>query len=491
MESSALACKMPPRPPPRVPTSDRIALPGTPMTAKPRLSFWQIWNMSFGFLGIQFGFALQGGFMSRIFQTLGAEKDALPLLWIAAPLTGLLVQPVIGYFSDRTWHPRLGRRRPYFLAGAILSSIALVFMPHSPTLWIAAGLLWVLDASINISMEPFRALVADKLPESQRSYGFVLQTLIIGIGTWVASNLPWFITQLGVSNEAGPGVVPPSVKIAFAIGAFVFMASILVTILTTREYPPDDLERFHADKRAQDNVASEIARHVAHMPAQMRRLGMVQFFSWLAFFAMWSMATPGLTEHVFNAPAPDPAAFDMAVPAQAAAFQSANAAFQDAADLVGSYMGYYGLSSMLVALLLSFYAARFPLNRKAVHAGSLVLGGVGFLSMWWVPHPAWLIASFALVGVAWASILSMPYALLSSHVPAEKMGIYMGIFNMFIVVPQIVAATLLGPALRAFFANEAIFALVISGVSLLLAALALARVHETPDAAAPISSQAH
>ena len=220
-------------------------------------------------------------------------------------------------------------------------------------------------------------------------------------------------------------------------------------------------------------------------------LALVQFFSWLAFFAMWSMATPGLTEHVFKAPAPDPAAFDMAVPAQAAAFQSANAAFQNAADLVGSYMGYYGLSSMLVALLLSFYAARFPLNRKAVHAGSLVLGGVGFLSMWFVPHPAWLIGSFALVGVAWASILSMPYALLSSHVPAEKMGIYMGIFNMFIVIPQIVAATLLGPALRAFFANEAVFALVISGASLLLAALALVRVREPAHAPVSLASQAH
>ena len=457
----------------------------TGTSSRPALSFWQIWNMSFGFLGIQFGFALQGGFMSRIFQTLGAEKDALPLLWIAAPLTGLLVQPVIGWFSDRTWHPVLGRRRPYFVIGAILSSIALLFMPHSPTLWMAVGLLWVLDASINISMEPFRALVADKLPEQQRSYGFVLQTLIIGIGTWVASNLPWFVTLLGVPNEAGPGIVPPSVKIAFAIGAFVFMASILVTVFTTREYPPEDLQRFREENRAQGNLFSEIGKHVVTMPAQMRRLGAVQFFSWLAFFSMWSMATPGLTEHVFKAPAPNPAAFDMAIPAQAAAFQSANAAFQDAADLVGSYMGYYGLSSMLVALLLSFIAARRPLNRKAVHAASLVLGGIGFLSMWAVPNPAWLILSFALVGVAWASILSMPYALLSSCVPAQKMGIYMGIFNMFIVIPQIVAATLLGPALHSLFDNRPIFAMAISGASLLLAALALVRVQEpSPEARA-------
>ncbi|PZO62428.1 MAG: MFS transporter [Pseudoxanthomonas suwonensis] len=447
-------------------------------SAKPLLSFWQIWNMSFGFLGIQFGFALQGGFMSRIFQTLGAEKDALPLLWIAAPLTGLLVQPIIGYLSDRTWHPLFGRRRPYFLIGAVLSSIALLFLPHSPALWVAVGLLWVLDASINISMEPFRALVVDKLPEQQRSYGFVLQTLIIGIGTWVASNLPWFVARLGVSNEAGPGVVPPSVKVAFAVGAFVFMASILVTVFTTPEYPPDDQEQLAREKCESGNALVHIARHVLYMPLQMRRLGVVQFFSWFAFFTMWSMATPGLTEHVFNAPAPDPAAFDMAVPAQAAAFQSANAAFQNAADLVGAYMGYYGLSSMLVALLLSLYAARRPLNRRAVHAVALIAGGIGFLSMWWVPQPGWLVLSFALVGVAWASILSMPYALLSSHVPPEKMGIFMGIFNMFIVIPQIVAATLLGPMLRGLFDNGPIMSLMISGVSLLLAAVAVAWVRE-------------
>ncbi|WP_411832274.1 MFS transporter [Pseudoxanthomonas mexicana] len=460
------------------------------MTAKPTLSFWQIWNMSFGFLGIQFGFALQGGFMSRIFQTLGADKDQLPLLWIAAPLTGLLVQPIIGWFSDRTWHPWLGRRRPYFLAGAILSSIALLFMPHSPTLWMAAGLLWVLDASINVSMEPFRALVADKLDESQRAYGFVLQTLIIGIGTWVASNLPWFVNQLGVPNEAGPGVVPPSVKIAFAIGAFVFLASILVTVFTTREHPPEDMEAFRRQRGAQGNFLAEILRHIGAMPPQMLSIGVVQFFSWLAFFAMWSMATPALTEHVFKAPAPDPALFDMAIPASAAAFQGANAAFQNAADLVGSYMGYYGLSSMAVALLLSFYAARRPLNRRAVHFFALGLGGIGFLSMWFVAQPAWLILSFALVGVAWASILSMPYALLASHLPADRMGIYMGIFNMFIVIPQIVAATLLGPVVRHLFGNQPIYALVISGASLLLGALCLYRVRE-PAIAAPLAAAGH
>ncbi|MFY2762754.1 MFS transporter [Arenimonas sp. MALMAid1274] len=458
------------------------------MATKPNLSFWQIWNMSFGFLGIQFGFALQGGFMSRIFQTLGADKDSLPLLWIAAPLTGLLVQPIVGYFSDRTWHPILGRRRPYFLVGAILSSIALVFMPYSPALWMAAGLLWVLDASINISMEPFRALVADKLPEKQRSYGFVLQTLIIGIGTWVASNLPWLVAQMGVSNEAGPGVVPPSVKLAFSIGAFVFLASILVTIFTTKEYPPEDPERFAAEKKSGRGMIGEIVHHVVTMPRQMFAIGTVQFFSWLAFFSMWSLATPALTEHVFKAPAPDASAFDMADAVQAAAFTQANGAFQDAADLVGSYMGYYGLSSMAVALLLSFYAARRPLNRRAVHFGALVLGGLGFLSMAYVPAPGYLVASFALVGVAWASILSMPYALLASSVPDQKMGIYMGIFNMFIVIPQIVAATLLGPALRHLFDNQAIAGMMISGASLLLGALCLVRVREPVAAPEPLAT---
>lgn len=452
------------------------------MRSKPVMSFWQIWNMSFGFLGIQFGFALQGGFMSRIFQTLGADKDSLPLLWIAAPLTGLLVQPIIGYLSDRTWHPILGRRRPYFLIGAILSSMALIAMPHSPTLWMAVGLLWVLDASINISMEPFRALVADKLPEERRSYGFVVQTLIIGIGTWVASNLPWLVNQMGVSNVAAPGVVPDSVKIAFAIGAFVFLVSILVTVFTTSEDPPADMARFEAEKK-DGRLIAEIAHLIAHMPRQMLNIGIVQFFSWLAFFSMWSMATPALTDHVFQAPAPNPADFDMALPEHALAFDGANAAFQNAADLVGSYMGYYGLSSMAVALLLAFYASRRVLNRKLVHFCALTLGGIGFLSMALVPAPHYLTACFALVGIAWASILSMPYALLASCVDPRRMGVYMGIFNMFIVIPQIVAATLLGPTLRHVFDSQPIYALIISGSSLIIGALCLVRVQEPRSAA--------
>jgi maltose/moltooligosaccharide transporter len=375
---------------------------------KKLLNFWQIWNMSFGFLGIQFGFALQGGNMSRIFQTLGANKDDIPILWIAAPLTGLIVQPIIGYLSDRTWHKSLGRRRPYFLIGAILSSIALFFVPFSSTLWMAVGFLWILDASINISMEPFRALVADKLDDSQRSYGFVVQTLIIGIGTWVASQLPWFVTNvLGYSNEAGPGMVPESVKIAFAIGAFVFMASILVTIFTTNEYPPKDMEEFERKKKEKGRFLSDIAENIGSMPVTMRKLGLVQFFSWFAFFAMWAMATPALTEHVFNAPVPELDQFDMNIAEQADQFTQANALYQSAADSVSSYMGVYGLSSMAFALVLVLYTAKRRINRKMIHLGSLFLGGLGFMSMYFIESPEALIFSFALIGIAWGSILSM------------------------------------------------------------------------------------
>lgn len=437
------------------------------------LGFWEIWNMSFGFLGIQFGFALQGGFMSRIFQTLGAEKDSLPFLWIAAPLTGLLVQPIIGYLSDKTWHSKLGRRRPYFLIGAILSSIALFFVPHSPVLWIAAGFLWVLDASINISMEPFRALVADKLHESQRTYGFVVQTLIIGIGTYIASNLPWFISWLGVSNEAGPGIVPMSVKIAFAIGAIVFITSILYTIFTTDEYPPDDMEAFKKMKAdTKGHFVRDIIENIGNMPPTMIKLGVIQFFSWFAFFIMWSLAMPALTEHVYNAPAPVEAAFNFQEVAQQTAFSVANKKYQDASNEIGSIMGVYGLSSMAFALLLTFYASRKRVNRKYTHMGSLILGGIGFIYMYYVPDSSYLYISFILIGIAWGSILSMPYAMLSSSIDANKMGVYMGLFNMFIVLPQIIAAV--GGAVYAYklIGDETIYSMTVAGICLILAGLA-------------------
>ncbi|MDC2982381.1 MAG: MFS transporter [Bacteroidota bacterium] len=437
------------------------------MNQKPKLSFWQIWNMSFGFLGIQFGFALQGGFMSRIFQTLGAEKEAIPMLWIAAPLTGLLVQPIIGYLSDRTWHPKLGRRRPYFLIGAILSSLALFFVPYSPYLWVAAGFLWVLDASINISMEPFRALVADKLNDEQRSYGFVVQTLIIGIGTWIASNLPWAVTKLGVSNEAGPGVVPPSVKIAFAIGAFVFISSILYTIFTTSEYPPDESKL----ENNQNSFVKDIFTSILEMPSTMKKLGIIQFFSWFAFFVMWSLATPALTEHVFKAPSPIMDQYNMQIEEEAYQFELDNKKYQDAADLVGSYMGTYGLSSMAFALLLTLYTSKRRINRKMTHMISLLLGGSGFIIMRFIDNPNWLILSFMLIGISWGSILSMPYAMLSSSIDENKMGLYMGLFNMFIVFPQIIAA--LGGAnfLSNLLGDDSINAMTLAGICLIVAGL--------------------
>ena len=437
---------------------------------KRKLNFWEIWNMSFGFLGIQFGFALQGGFMSRIFQTLGAEKDAIPLLWIAAPLTGLLVQPIIGYLSDRTWSPKWGRRKPYFLIGAVLSSIALFFVPHSPALWMAAGFLWILDASINISMEPFRALVADKLPESQRSYGFVVQTLIIGIGTWIASNLPWMVSQLGVSNSAESGVVPMSVKVAFAIGAMVFVLSILYTVFTTSEYPPEDMEEFEREKAKKNQFIPDILNNIGNMPLTMKKLGLIQFFSWFAFFTMWSMANPALTEHVFNTPAPVEASYDMTNPSQADAFNVANTAFQESSNSVGSAMGIYGLSSMAFALLLTFYTSRRRINRKMVHMFSLILGGLGFLFMAYTT-PENLKYCFVLIGFAWGSILSMPYAMLSSSVDPKKMGVIMGIFNMFIVIPQIIAALGGINFVAGLLGDEAINAMTVAGISLLIAGL--------------------
>ena len=428
--------------------------------------------MSFGFLGIQFGFALQGGFMSRIFQTLGVEEASIPLLWIAAPLTGLIVQPIIGYLSDNTWHSVLGRRKPYFLIGAILSSVTLFFVPYSSTLWMAAGFLWILDASINISMEPFRALVADKLPDSQRSYGFVTQTLIIGIGTWIASNLPYFVSSLGVSDVAEPGVIPDSVKLAFAIGSFVFLTSILYTIFTTKEYPPKDLKKFRQKQnRSFKSMLNEFTKHFIDMPLTMKKLGLIQFFSWFAFFTMWSMANPAITEHVFNAPIPIMSDFDLSNKVELAQYNLENLNFQKASNLTGSYMGSYGLSSMLFALILTLYTSKKIINRKKIHLWSLIAGGIGFISMYFISNHNLLLISFSLIGISWGSILSMPYAMLSSSVKEESMGTSMGIFNMFIVIPQIIAAIGGINLLTNLIGDKVIFSMVVAGLSLIIAGL--------------------
>jgi len=413
------------------------------MKKKPILSFLDVWNMSFGFLGIQFGFALQGGFMSRIFQTLGASPEEIPGLWLAAPVAGLVVQPIIGYMSDRTWSSRFGRRKPYFLIGSLFASITLIYMPHSSFLWVAAGSLLVLDASINISMEPFRALVADKLDDSQRSYGFMVQTLIIGVGTWIASQLPWFLNQMGVSNTAEESSIPPNVKVAFAIGGVIFFLSILYTVLTTKEYPPENLEAFEKHKKETAGFSkgiNAIISDIRSMPVTMRKLGLIQFFSWFAFFTMWSMSTPALSEHVFQAPKPDAAMFEMSIQDELAVYQVKDRLYNDAADQIGSSMGIYGLSSMIFALIFTLITRKISINRKMVHMVSLILGGIGFFYMYYANDYKNLNVSFALIGIAWGSILSLPYAMLSSSIEAEKMGIFMGIFNMFIVIPQIVAS---------------------------------------------------
>ena len=428
--------------------------------------------------------------MSRIFETLGADEHSLPLLWIAAPLTGLIVQPIIGQMSDNTWHPRFGRRRPYFLIGAVLASLTLLVVPHSSALWMAAGGLWILDATMNISMEPFRALVADKLPDSQRSFGFVVQTLIIGVSTWVASNLPLMVSSLGVSNEAAPGVVPMSVQVAFGIGAVVFILSILYTVFTTDEYPPEDMEAFRAEQKEKSGLAntiSEVFKNIADMPKTMKRLGVVQFFSWFAFFCMWSMANPALTDHVFNAAKPEAIDFAVSTAEQIDAYKVADRAFNDASNKVGSAMGNYGLSSMVFALVLTFWTAKRRLNRKFVHMFSLLVGAYGFISMYFITNPeefrifidfdffefgiTKLAFSFVCIGFSWGSILSMPYAMLSSTLDPKRMGVYMGIFNMFIVIPQIVAATSLTTIYKGVFGEDPINAMLLAGTSLVIAGL--------------------
>jgi maltose/moltooligosaccharide transporter len=336
----------------------------------------------------------------------------------------------------------------------------------------AAGFLWILDASINISMEPFRALVADKLPDSQRSYGFVTQTLIIGIGTWIASNLPYFVSSLGVSDISEPGVIPDSVKVAFAIGAGVFFFSILYTILTTEEYPPKNLNEFRK-KQNKDIISMlrEFSEHYVKMPLIMKKLGLIQFFSWFAFFTMWSMANPAITEHIFNSPVPILAEYDLTNELDLEKYNSENLSFQKASNLTGSYMGTYGLSSMLFALILTIYTSKRRINRKMIHLFSLILGGIGFLSMYYITNHTYLIISFALIGISWGSILSMPYAMLSSSVDEDSMGTSMGIFNMFIVIPQIIAAIGGINLLTSLIGDKPIFSMIIAGLALIIAGL--------------------
>ncbi len=494
---------------------------------KPKLSFWQIWNMSFGFLGIQFGFGLQNGNVSRIFQTLGAEIEQIPILWIAAPVTGLIIQPIIGYLSDNTWN-RLGRRRPYFLTGAILASIALLFMPNSPTLWIAAGTLWIMDASINITMEPFRAFVGDMLPEKQRTLGFTMQSFFIGIGAFVASWMPYVMANwLGFSNvPANPGELPQTVIYSFYFGGAVFLLAVAWTVFKTKEYSPEQLASFeeHEQKEmaavAQDTepVAKYLRRGIIwtviglilvlpvyyyklekelyilalgfgvfgllqlltaalisrekiknglvsiitdlyRMPKTMVQLAFVQFFSWFALFSMWIYTTSAVTGHILGTT------------------DTTSKIYNDGADLVSGMFGWYNLFAAGFGLLLLPYLARIT-NRKITHSISLVVGGLGLISIYFLKNPQMMIFSMIGIGLAWSSILAMPYAILTGSLPQNKMGVYMGIFNFFIVIPQILAATILGFMVKSLFGGDSIYALIAGGIAMIVAAVLVVFVND-------------
>ena len=433
---------------------------------KPRLNFWQLFNMSFGFLGIQFGWGLQLANMSAVYEKLGARPDQVPLLWLAAPVTGLLVQPIIGVMSDRTWG-RLGRRRPYFLVGAILASIALFFMPTSGTLWMAAGLLWILDASVNVSMEPFRAFVADKLNVSQRTAGYVMQSFFIGVGASLANALPLFLSWMGVSGNTASGI-PLSVKYAFQIGAVVFLLAVLWTVFTTGEYPPEDMEAFERERRTRrglGDVFSEIGSALREMPATMKQLAVVQVFTWLGLFCMWLFFVPATARHVFGASDPRSELYTTGI------------------EWGGFAFAFYSITCFIIALALPKIAA--ATSRKTVHTGSLICGGLALLSVYLIHDKYVLLLSMVGVGIAWASILSMPYAILSTALPPQRMGVYMGVFNFFIVIPEIIASLGFGPLIRLLFGqdnpNAPLYVVMLGGVSLLTAALCVTFVRDVGD----------
>ena len=487
------------------------------MNRKPALSFWQIWNMCFGFLGIQFGFALQNANVSRIFQTLGAGVADIPALWIAAPLTGLIVQPLIGHWSDRTWG-RLGRRRPYFLIGALLATLALLAMPNAPLLWMAAGLLWIMDASFNVAMEPFRAFVGDQLPTQQRAHGYAMQSFFIGVGAVVASLLPYLLAQLGVANTAPIGAIPATVKYAFYAGGAVLLGTVLWTIVSTREYPPETLLAFDDNAAvapvdvsrawrlgvaacalgallfaaiwrfslARDllllagmllvagvlfvwlararagGMLRQVMTDLYGMPAAMRRLAWVQFFSWFALFAMWIYTTPAVTAVQFGASDPQSAAY--------------NAGANWVGVLFAAYNGFAALAAIAIPWMVRAWGLRTS------HLINVCLGGAGLISFVFIRDPHWLLLSMVGVGCAWASILSLPYALLSDNLPAAKMGVYMGIFNFFIVIPQLLAASVLGALLKWLFHGQPVYALVLGGASLFVAGLCTLGVREATGA---------
>lgn len=462
-----------------------MALPNTTampakagLRPKPRLSLLQIFTMSFGFLGIQFGFALQNGNTSRILRSFGADVEQLPMFWIVAPLVGMIVQPIIGHYSDKTWN-RLGRRKPYFLTGALLSSAALVFLPNSgnlagliPALWVGAGMVMVMDTSFNIAMEPFRALVADNLPDSQRTVGFSIQTFLIGLGAVAGSALPEFLAKRGFSMEAGTDQVADNIKYSFYIGAAVFVVAILITVFFSREYPPAEYESYHGKAVPRDEPLnhsgstkkasglSSILADFRHMPKTMKQLGLVQFFSWFALFSMWVFTSDAVATHVYGLTGD----------------YSKSVAYNEAGNKVSSAFGVYNLVAMFYALCLPFIAK--AIGRKFTHAVSLFAGGIGLISIFFIKDPSMLSYSMIGVGLAWASILAMPYVILSSSIPAGKLGIYMGIFNFFITLPQIINGLLGGFIVKHIYGGQPIYAIVLAGIFMLCAAISVVYVYD-------------
>jgi maltose/moltooligosaccharide transporter len=423
---------------------------------KPKLSISEIINMSVGFFGIQFGWDLQRANMGRIYESLGANPDQVPLLFLAAPLTGLLVQPIIGYLSDRTWHPKLGRRRPYFMIGAILSSIALIFMPHSGSLFMAAGLLWVMDVFGNVSMEPFRAFVTDKLPDSQVNRGFIMQSFMIGVGGFIASSLPWVFRNIfHFQNTATQGSIPENVKISFYTGAFFFLAAVLYTVFTSKEYPPSDVDykkKIKESKKGFGGGAKEIFSALVNMPPRMRIVSLVQFFTWPGLFLMWFYYTTAVGVNIFGGTA-----------------GSSDPVFAEGADFGSLTLAYYSVITFLFALVLPFIADK--LGRKLTHSLCLIIGGLGLISVGWVTNKNMLYGCMTCVGIAWASILSMPYAMLSRSLPKDKVGIYMGIFNFFIVLPEIIASLGFGWLMKNVLHNDRLLAVEVGGGLMVFAAL--------------------
>jgi maltose/moltooligosaccharide transporter len=435
---------------------------------KPKLKFSEIWNMNFGFLGIQFGWGLQLANMSAIYSKLGASPDNIPILWLAGPVTGLLVQPIIGAMSDRTWG-RLGRRRPYFLVGAIFASIALFVMPNSPSLYFAAAMLWILDSSINISMEPFRAFVADKLNSAQRTTGFIMQSFFIGIGATMANALPRIFHECGLHGVAANGV-PLTVEYSFKIGAVMFLLCVLWTVFFSKEYPPEDMEAFN-QKRAENpgfkgllkEVFAEIPQAVRDMPETMKQLAVVQIFTWLGLFCMWMFFGLTCAYHVFKAPNSQSELFDRGI------------------EWTGWCFAIYSIVCFLVAFVLPKLAKMT--SRKTVHGGALALGGLSLIAVYFIQDPFALQFTMIGVGIAWASVLSMPYAILSGAVPANRTGLYMGVFNFFIVIPEIIASVGFKDLVKYVFHNDSVYVIVLGGVSLLIAALMVLRVHDQGDVA--------